>query len=83
MERAEAWGDLKLPPAAFHSRYFTSEPKSVTVSKDPSNRYFVSFLVEEELEQWNKTEGKIGVDLGVKDVMVTSTGFAWLQSQAR
>ena len=58
------------------SRYFEGQPKSVTVSKDPSNRYFVSFLVEEELEQWDKTEGKIGVDLGVKDVMVSSTGFA-------
>ena len=58
------------------SRYFTGQPKSVTISKDPSNRYFVSFLVEEELEQWKPTKGKIGVDLGIKDVMVTSTGFA-------
>ena len=57
------------------SKYFTGQPKSVTVSKDPSNRYFVSFLVEEELDIWDKTVGKIGVDLGVKDVMVTSTGF--------
>ena len=58
------------------SRYFKGQPKSITISKDPSNRYFVSFLVEEELEQWEQTNGKIGVDLGVKDVMVTSTGFA-------
>ncbi|MEM7592572.1 MAG: RNA-guided endonuclease TnpB family protein [Cyanobacteria bacterium P01_A01_bin.83] len=58
------------------SRHFTGQPRSVTISKDLSNRYFVSFLVEEELEQWEATEGKIGVDLGVKDVMVTSTGFA-------
>jgi IS605 OrfB family transposase len=58
------------------SRYFTGEPKSVTISKDPSNRYFVSFLVEEELDGWDRTDGKIGVDLGVKDVIVTSTGFA-------
>jgi putative transposase len=58
------------------SRYFTGEPKSVTISKDSSNKYFVSFLVEEELDGWDRTEGKIGVDLGVKDVMVTSTGFA-------
>ena len=92
------WQDGKLTLAKMSqplkirwSRYFTGEPKSVTVSKDPSNRYFVSFLVEEELEQWDKTalkdisipldrtashNGKIGVDLGVKDVMVTSTGFA-------
>lgn len=58
------------------SRHFTGQPKSVTISKDPSNRYFVSFLVEEELEQWDTAEDKIGVDLGVKNVMVTSTGFA-------
>lgn len=58
------------------SRHFTGQPKSVTISKDPSNRYFVSFLVEEELEQWELGEGNIGVDLGIKDVMVTSTGFA-------
>ena len=37
------------------SRYFTGQPKLVTVSKDPSNRYFVSFLVEEELDRWQKT----------------------------
>ncbi len=33
------------------SRYFEGEPRSVTISQDPSNRYFVSFLVEEELIQ--------------------------------
>ena len=77
------WQDGKLTLAKMSqplkirwSRYFTGQPKSVTVSKDPSNRYFVSFLVEEELDRWQATEGKIGVDLGVKDVMVTSTGFA-------
>ncbi|PSB08886.1 transposase [Pleurocapsa sp. CCALA 161] len=77
------WVDGKLTLAKMSqplkirwSRYFTGEPSSVTISKDPSNRYFVSFLVEEELEQWDKTNGKIGVDLGVKDVMVTSSGFA-------
>ena len=58
------------------SRYFTGEPKSVTVSKDPSNRYFVSFLVEEELEQWSQSTEEIGIDLGVKDVAVGSNGFS-------
>ena len=77
------WQDSKLTLAKMSqplkirwSKHFTGEPRSVSVSKDPSNRYFVSFLVEEELEQWDKTDGRIGVDLGVKDVMVTSTGFA-------
>ncbi len=58
------------------SRYFTGSPKSVTISQDPSNRYFVSFLVEEELEQFPPATAEIGIDLGIKDVMVTSTGLA-------
>ena len=58
------------------SRHFSGQPTSITISKDPSGRYFVSFLVEEELSQWEKTEEKIGIDLGIKDVVVTSKGFA-------
>ena len=58
------------------SRYFEGKPKQVIVSKDPSNRYFVSFLVEEKLEQWESGTEKIGIDLGIKDIVVSSTGFA-------
>ena len=77
------WSDGKLTLAKMSqplkirwSRYFTGVPKSVTISKDPSNRYFVSFLVEEELEQWQPGTEKIGIDLGIKDVVVASNGFA-------
>ncbi len=67
----------------FHRR-FEGEPRSVVISRDPSNRYFVSFLValkdtashKEELTQWDKTNNEIGIDLGIKDVLVTSNGFA-------
>ncbi len=38
--------------------------------------YFVSFLVEEELEQWKPGTEEIGIDLGIKDVVVCSNGFA-------
>ncbi|HHP7230184.1 MAG TPA: RNA-guided endonuclease InsQ/TnpB family protein [Xenococcaceae cyanobacterium] len=58
------------------SRYFKGEPRSITVSRDASGRYFISFLVEEELERWKKTDKQIGVDLGIHDVMVCSNGFA-------
>ena len=58
------------------SRYFTGKPKSVVVSKDPGNRYFVSFLVEEELERLSPATEEIGIDLGIKDVVVCSNGFA-------
>ncbi len=77
------WADGKLTLAKMSqplkikwSRYFTGEPKSVTVSVDPSNRYFISFLVEEELEQWSQAQEEIGIDLGIKDVVVCSNGFA-------
>ncbi len=77
------WVDGKLTLAKMSqplkirwSRHFTGQPKSVTISKDPSNRYFVSFLVEEELEQWQPENQKIGIDLGIKDVVVASNGFA-------
>jgi len=77
------WVDGKLTLAKMSqplkirwSRYFTGSPKSVTISKDPSNRYFVSFLVEEELTQWEPGKEEIGIDLGIKDVVVCSNGFA-------
>ena len=77
------WVDGKLTLAKMSqplkirwSRYFTGEPKSVTISKEPSNRYFVSFLVEEELTQWEPGKEEIGIDLGIKDVVVGSNGFA-------
>ena len=80
---AFTWRDEKLTLAKMSeplkikwSRYFEGEPKQVIVSKDSSNRYFVSFLVEEELEQWEPGTEKIGIDLGIKDIVVSSTGFA-------
>ena len=80
---AFSWSDGKLTLAKMKqplkirwSRYFEGEPRQVTVSKDASGRYFVSFLVEEELTQWEQNKEQVGIDLGVKDVVVTNKGFA-------
>ncbi|RMF21095.1 MAG: transposase, partial [Cyanobacteria bacterium J083] len=80
---AFTWSDGKLTLAKMKrplkikwSRYFEGEPKTVTISREPSGRYFVSFLVEEKLERLPPGKGEIGIDLGVKDVLVTSKGFA-------
>ena len=77
------WEDGKLTLAKMSqplkirwSRYFTGQPKSVTISQDPAKRYFVSFLVESELEPWRSGKEQIGIDLGIKDVAVCSNGFA-------
>ena len=47
----------------------------VTISKTPSGKYFVSILIEEEYITPIEKSGKsIGVDLGLKDFLVTSKG---------
>ena len=71
-------GKIKLPKlkqvrAKLH-RKFTGQIKSATVSRVPSGKYFVSVLVETEHEPLSETEGKIGLDLGVKDICITSDG---------
>ena len=48
--------------------------KSVTVSKEPSGRYFISFLCEDSVAQKPKTDKSIGMDWGLKDFVTTSDG---------
>ena len=48
--------------------------KSVTVSKEPSGRYFISFLCEDSVAQKLKTDKTIGLDWGLKDFITTSDG---------
>lgn len=56
------------------SRKFSGEPTSITISKDCSGRYFVSFSIEEPLQNLHKLDNVIGLDVGIKDVFVTSDG---------
>lgn len=57
------------------SRTFSGIPSSVTVSKNCDNKYFISFCVEEEINEFPKANKNIGVDVGIKDICVTSDGF--------
>jgi putative transposase len=50
-------------------------PKMVTVSKTASGKYFVSFMCEVEQGLRPKTGAVVGIDVGIKDVVVTSNGF--------
>jgi putative transposase len=56
------------------SRAFAGIPSTVTVSKDTAERYFVSFLVEEEVEVLPAVNTMVGVDVGLRDVAVLSSG---------
>ena len=50
-------------------------PKMVTLSMDAAGRYFASFSVEQQIKQWPQKTNAVGVDLGVKDIAVTSDGW--------
>ena len=50
------------------------KPSSVTVSKDSAGRYFVSLLVEEDIKALPVINKQIGLDLGLKSMVITSDG---------
>ena len=55
-------------------REIIGEVKSLTISKTPIGKYFVSILVEQENEYKQTSEGKIGIDLGIKNFVTLSDG---------
>ncbi len=67
---------MKRPLKIRWHRHFRGIPTTVTVSKDPANRYFVSFSVEEEVEQLPRNNEQVAIDLGITDVIVSSKGFS-------
>ncbi|WP_411751830.1 RNA-guided endonuclease InsQ/TnpB family protein, partial [Serratia sp. (in: enterobacteria)] len=57
------------------SRELPSTPSTVTISKDASGRYFVSCLCEFESKSLPVTAKMTGIDMGLKDLFVTDSGF--------
>lgn len=55
-------------------RQFTGKIKSCTISKTPTNKYYVSILVDTENFILPKIDKKIGIDLGIKEFAITSDG---------
>ena len=64
---------LKWVKAKIH-REFQGQIKSATISQAPSGKYFVSILVETEHIPMDSTGSMIGIDLGIKDLLITSNG---------
>jgi len=62
------------PLAIRWTRPLPCDPSTVTVSRDSAGRYFVSCLCELEPEALPVTRNMIGIDLGLKDLFVTSEG---------
>lgn len=69
---------IKLPKIGLvrvkKHRDFNGLIKSVTISQIPSGKYFVSVLVETEHIPMESTGCMVGIDLGIKDLLITSNG---------
>ena len=69
---------IKLPKLSWIKargiRIFNGNIKSAVVSQNPSGKYFVSVLVDTEHSQMESTGSAIGLDLGIKDLAITSDG---------
>ncbi len=55
-------------------RDFIGTIKSITVSRTTDNKYYISLLVESEITPLKETNRMVGLDLGLKDLIVDSNG---------
>ncbi|UNK21247.1 transposase [Paenibacillus sp. N3/727] len=72
-------GYLKIPKLKTlikinQHRQFQGLIKSVTISQTPSNKYFISILVEENEQLFPRLDTSVGIDVGLKDFAILSNG---------
>ena len=71
-------GHIKLPKVGWvrvkAHRQITGVIKSATISMTPTGKYHVSILCETEIAPIPKTNSSIGIDLGISDFAILSTG---------
>ena len=49
--------------------------KRVTVSKTPTDKYFVSICCDVDIKPLEKTDKKVGIDVGLKEFAICSDGY--------
>lgn len=71
-------GKVKLPKIGWvrvkEHRKIEGVIKSATISMTPTGKYYVSMLCEVEIASLPKTNSSVGVDLGISDFAILSTG---------
>lgn len=69
---------IKLPKLGLvrfaKSREVHGRILNATVRRNPSGKYFVSILVETEVQPLEKTGSSVGIDVGLKDLAILSDG---------
>jgi putative transposase len=75
---AIAGNKIKLPKLGLvrfaKSREVEGRILNATISRNPSGKYFVSILAETDVQPLEKTGSSVGVDVGLKDFAILSTG---------
>lgn len=66
-------GKCKTPIKVAFSRALPSEPSSLTISRTTTGKYYVSFICEYSPVK-TTGQGRIGIDLGIKNFATLSTG---------
>ena len=71
-------GYVKLPKVGWvrvkAHRQIDGVIKSATISMTPTGKYYISILCETEISPLPKTNSSVGVDLGISDFAILSTG---------
>ncbi|MEN1939368.1 IS200/IS605 family element RNA-guided endonuclease TnpB [Paenibacillus sp. 102] len=72
---------IKLPKLGLvrfaKSREVEGRILNTTIRRNPSGKYFVSILVETDVQEMPKTEFTCGIDVGLKDFAILSDGTAY------
>lgn len=71
-------GKVKLPKVGWVKvkvhRQIKGVIKNATISKTATGKYFISILCEEETVPFSKTNSNLGIDLGLENFAILSTG---------
>jgi len=69
---------IKLPKLGLvrfaKSREVEGRILNATIRRNPSGKYFISLLVETDVQSFPKTNGEVGIDVGLKDFAILSNG---------
>ena len=68
---------FREPIKMIQDRKFKGQIRQATLSKTPTGEFFVSILVETDHKKYNKTGKEVGIDLGIKDFVITSDGYKY------
>lgn len=72
---------IKLPKLKMvmfaNSREINGRILRATISRKASGKYFISLLVEENIQELEKTNSSVGIDLGIKDFAILDDGTVY------